>query len=107
MILIIGGAYQGKYEYAIKQYGKDYQILNNYHKKVKEQLEYGKNPILEAKKWIDQEIVIISDELGYGIVPVDQFERGYRELNGRVNCYLAKHAQEVIRVICGIGTKIK
>ena len=28
--------------------------------------------------------VVISNEIGYGIVPMDKFERRYRELTGRI-----------------------
>ena len=50
---------------------------------------------------------MISDEIGNGIVPMDAFEREYREQTGRILIELAKEAEEVIRVICGIGQKIK
>ena len=51
--------------------------------------------------------VIISDEVGNGIVPIEAFEREYRERTGRILVELAKKAEEVERVICGIGQKIK
>ena len=51
--------------------------------------------------------VIISDEIGNGIVPLDAFEREYRERTGRILVELAARAEEVERVICGIGQKIK
>ena len=51
--------------------------------------------------------MIISDEIGNGIVPVDAFERDYRERTGRMLITLASQADEVVRVICGIGQKIK
>ena len=53
------------------------------------------------------ELVIISDEVGCGVVPVDDFERSYREAVGRVNCFFAERADQVIRVVCGIGIRIK
>lgn len=53
------------------------------------------------------EKIIISDEIGYGIVPADKMDRMVREQTGRICCYLAKRAKRVIRVICGIGTVIK
>jgi len=40
-------------------------------------------------------------------VPMEPFEREYREQVGRVNCLIAGKASQVIRVISGIGTKIK
>ncbi len=109
MILIIGGAYQGKTEYADRQFGKEYTIINHYHLTVKEQMKKGEDPIKEAQNLLsgNEDCVIISDEIGYGLVPVDSFEREYREKAGRVNCYLAERAQQVIRVVCGIGTRIK
>lgn len=109
MILIIGGASQGKTAYAKEHYSKNYKIIEEYHKQVERELKNGLNPLEEAEKLLDTEesLVIISNELGYGLVPMDKFEREYRETNGRVNCYLAKQAEKVIRIICGIGTQIK
>lgn len=107
MILIVGGAFQGKTEYAKINFGDGYTIVNHYNLRVRKQLEKGLNPIEEAKKFTDKNIVIVSDEIGYGLVPVDAFEREYREINGRVNCFFAEKAEQVIRVVCGIGTRIK
>lgn len=109
MILIIGGAWQGKTEYAKAAFGENAVMINHYHLRVKEQLKEGKEPLMEAQKLLEEneECIIISDEIGYGLVPVDAFEREYREMAGRVNCYLAKKAEQVIRVVCGIGERIK
>ena len=51
--------------------------------------------------------IIICDEIGCGLVPVDAFEREYREAAGRICTVLAEHADEVYRVVCGIGMRIK
>lgn len=109
MVLIIGGAYQGKSAYAKVHFGEHHTIINGYHLAVKEQLLSGLDPLAEAKQLLTEEenLVIISDETGYGLVPVDAFDRRYREQCGRVNCYLAKRAEQVIRVVCGIGEQIK
>lgn len=109
MILIIGGAYQGKTEYAKTQFDSQYKIVNQYHLKVKEQLQNGQDPLREAEKLLTQEdrLIIISDEIGCGLVPVDAFERRYREISGRVNCYLAGEAEQVIQMVSGIATRIK
>jgi len=63
----------------------------------------------EIEKYVEKhrDIVIISDEIGNGIVPVDVLEREYRERTGRILVRLAFGADEVVRVICGIGQKIK
>ena len=107
MILIIGGAYQGKTEYA-KEHFKGYKIKNQYHETVRKQMLEGMDPAEEAEKYLSgkDKLVIISDEIGYGLVPIDAFERKYREEAGRVNCFFARKAEQVIRVVCGIGTRI-
>lgn len=51
--------------------------------------------------------ILVTDEIGYGIVPIDPFEREYREETGRIGCLLAEKSEEVWRVCCGIGTKLK
>ena len=109
MILIIGGACQGKTAYAKEHFEKEYTIIDEYHLKVRDQLKEGKDPCKEAEKLLmkGEDCVIISNEVGYGLVPVDAFDREYREAVGRVNCYLAGKASQVIRIICGIGTTIK
>ena len=52
-------------------------------------------------------IVLVTNELGYGIVPIDPFDRSWRELTGRICTELAEHADEVIRVVCGIPVVLK
>ena len=51
--------------------------------------------------------MLVTNELGYGVVPIDKFDRAYREKTGRVCCQAARRASEVHRVVCGIGTVIK
>lgn len=53
------------------------------------------------------ELIIISDELGCGIIPIDPEDRQNREDNGRIMCILAAEADSVIRIVCGIPQKIK
>ena len=49
----------------------------------------------------------MTNELGYGVVPVDAFDRLWREKTGRICTELAGKAEEVHRVVCGIGMVIK
>lgn len=60
---------------------------------------------LQDKEGIEK--VITANEIGYGIVPLDPFERLYREKEGRFCQRLAACAREVQRVICGVETRIK
>ena len=126
MDLIIGGCYQGKREYVKKQYGFDENeflcaadlknndmqgklCLTDFHLFVKNLMEREQDIeeyVLELLEKNDIR-VIISDEIGYGIVPIDAFEREYREAVGRQSCILAQKADRVVRVVSGIGTVIK
>ena len=53
------------------------------------------------------DIVIVTQEIGYGLVPVHAFDRRYRELTGRICTVLAANSDQVDRVVCGIGVTIK
>lgn len=58
-------------------------------------------------KEMDGDIVIVSSELGAGLVPETKLSRLFRDMHGRVNQYIAKNADEVYYVIASIGVKIK
>lgn len=124
MILVIGGAWQGKEAYVKNELigerrdapeKEEYVIENAYHLKIREQMEAGEEPLEAAKALLEAErangkrtvLVVICDEVGCGVVPMDAFERAWREKVGRVCCYFAKEAQQVIRVVCGVGNRIK
>ncbi len=109
MIFITGGAYQGKTSFADKYFSDNYEIVNHYHEEIRLQMQKGLDPLEEAKKLLQSKdkLAIICDEVGSGLVPIDAFERAYREQVGRVGGYLAGQADQVIRVICGIGKNIK
>ena len=127
MILIFGGAYQGKLGYA----RDNFKIKTVFD--CSKELDRGVEPNLsadaitgleafvlactrsgiEAADWfrerLDQwqdKILIIQDQ-SQGIVPVDAEQRAAREMNGRLMIYLAGEADEVYRVFCGIGRRIK
>jgi len=51
--------------------------------------------------------IIICDELGCGVVPLDRADREWRERTGRLCCELAAKADRVDRVFCGLVMQIK
>ena len=51
--------------------------------------------------------VVICQEVGAGLVPVDAGERARREAVGRLCIALAREADRVVRVVCGVGMVIK
>ena len=58
-------------------------------------------------KEMGADIVIVSSELGAGLVPEAKLSRLFRDMHGKVNQYIAKNADEVYYVIASIGVKIK
>lgn len=53
------------------------------------------------------DIVLISDEIGYGIVPMDAGMRMWRECTGRICCEAAAASEKVVRVVAGLAQIIK
>jgi adenosyl cobinamide kinase/adenosyl cobinamide phosphate guanylyltransferase len=126
MVLITGGAYQGKSRYAAEKYGfavediadgetvgfdeiSGCRCVKNFHILVKRFLESGKNPVESTRELIENnpDVIIIINDIGGGIIPLDKSERIWREQVGITGCFLAGRAECVERVICGIGMGIK
>src|SRR6056297_1161792 len=55
----------------------------------------------------NKEIVLVSNEIGMGIVPINRFTRMYRDTAGRVNQFVSHKADKVYLTISGIGIDIK
>jgi len=51
--------------------------------------------------------VLVTNELGWGLVPDYPLGRIFRDIAGRVNQYIAAEADEVYLVACGIPVKLK
>lgn len=131
MVLITGGAYQGKKDFAEEilkeKYGiipedkkvdssladekqmREAFIITNVHLWIAGLLREGKDPYRETEKLVKEnpDVVLVVNELGCGVVPVDAFGRNWREVTGRICCLLAREAEAVYRVVCGIGTRIQ
>lgn len=54
-----------------------------------------------------EEDILICEETGCGIVPLDGAERLRRDVTGHLCCLLAREAEEVYRVWCGLPQKLK
>jgi adenosylcobinamide kinase/adenosylcobinamide-phosphate guanylyltransferase len=62
---------------------------------------------LNVAKQKSQTVIMVTNELGMGIVPEYKFGRVFRDIAGRVNQYIAANADEVYFAVCGIPMKIK
>ncbi len=67
----------------------------------------------EAQKLIDSakqyggDVIFVSNEVGMGIMPANAMSRNYADLAGRCNQVIAKGADKVTFVSCGIGINLK
>ena len=124
MVLILGAANAGKRDIAKKFYGiTDFtegascewddaaqaQALRNYQILVRRLLDAGIPPQEFTNRYISANpaAVILMDEIGSGIVPLERSERSWREEAGICARIIARNAAVVIRVICGIPQVIK
>lgn len=125
MILIFGGAYQGKVEYAKDNWkfaDSDIFICEeslsiDLSKKVIVGLERfifactcegseAKDVLKSYDKPLSDKIFIV-DDVSQGIVPMDPDRRAWREAVGRTLLWLGREADEVHRVFCGLGQRLK
>lgn len=53
------------------------------------------------------DFIVVSNEVGLGLVPDNKLGRVYRDLLGRTNQLLARHASKVYFMVSGIPAKIK
>lgn len=126
MIMITGGAFSGKKDYAKKRFDfSDDDILNgencslnavfsakciaDYQFIVKRLLEENADVQTFTERLCKENpnAVVIINEIGAGIIPLEKSDRIFREETGRSGCLIARNSSEVIRLACGIPTTIK
>ena len=124
MEMMIGGAFQGKSALAEKRYPQvnwingedaDWEMLScakgvlGFHEYIRKEMKAGRSvdQLAEDLIRVNPDVILVSDEVGYGVVPIDAFDRAYRETVGRICTKLAGYSHRVMRVVCGIGTVIK
>ena len=63
--------------------------------------------LLAASRQFPGTMLVVTNEVGDGIVPVNRLAREYRDLAGVANQFIAEAADEVYFVVCGLATEIK
>ena len=125
MDLIIGGAYQGKTEYAKRKYCIDSSRI--YSCSETAGIEFGANCINKIEEFtlwcvrngLDavnifreresdwKNSVLICGDIFCGVVPLSADMRAWREMTGRLCNYLSEKADTVTRIFCGLEQKLK
>ena len=91
-------------------------IIGQYNNQVIEQIdasivekevtsEIGK--LIECINHIDASFIIVTNEVGMGLVPANRMGRLYRDLLGEANQLLAQHADEIYLMVAGLPVRIK
>lgn len=63
--------------------------------------------LIKAARDTNSSLIIVTSEVGLGLVPSDSVSRAYRDIIGKVNQYLASEADEVYLNVMGLSLKLK
>ena len=120
MILIIGGAYQGKLDFAKENFGVtegDVYICHedaiDFSKRcilaLEEFAHHHPDPIgyFEANREKWQDSILICRDIFCGVVPMGAENRAWRQKTGRLCQYLSREAEQVSRIFCGLEQRLK
>ena len=120
MILIIGGACQGKLAFAKNTFGvtdADIHVCSG------EEIDFSKRCIyrleeftalhpdpvsyFETHKDSWQNSILILQDISCGVVPLEAENRMWRQKTGRLGQYLSREADRVSRIFCGLEQRLK
>ncbi len=63
--------------------------------------------LVQAAKGVKSQVIVVSNEVGLGVVPTTRLGRLFRDIAGRANQLVAKEADEVYVMWAGIATRVK
>lgn len=110
MILVIGGQASGKREFVRSLGYTEAQISEHLDTPVvfhAENLVHTEADVPEVLAQLLKKEVVILNEVGSGVIPASKEKTQAREAAGRLGVLLARQADCVVRVICGIPTILK
>ena len=120
MVFIIGGAYQGKLDFAKETFGiADGDVYTcvggeiDFSKRCVYRLEEFtarcEDPIayFETHKGDWQDSILILQDIFCGVVPMGAQNRAWRQRTGRLAQYLSREARQVSRIFCGLEQRLK
>ena len=74
---------------------------------VEESIQAEIDALLQLCRDQDTKFIVVSNEVGMGLIPTNTLGRQYRDLLGRVNQTLASHARQVYCMVAGIPVELK
>ena len=124
MVLIIGGAYQGKLDFAktaftlsedeiftcgSSEIDFSKRCINRVEEFTLACVQSGVDPSEYFKAHRDdwKNSVLICEDIFCGVVPMGAEMRAWRQATGRLCQYLSREAAAVSRIFCGLEQKLK
>lgn len=74
---------------------------------IEANLRAGAEGLIDTARSIDVSLILVSNEVGMGIVPAYPLGRHYRDLLGQVNRAVASQADSVILMIAGLPVDLR
>ena len=122
MILVIGGAYQGKLDFAKEAFG-----VKTVFSCAGAEIDFSKDcvdhieeftlactrenvdPIayFRERKELWKDSILICQDIFCGVVPLGADMRAWRQTTGRLCQYLSGEAERVSRIFCGLEHRLK
>lgn len=98
-----------------KKFGEDFKVIDekiaglseNEKQVIEAEILNEWQTILTTVKNNSRQLVVVTNEVGLGIVPENDFSRWFRDVLGRVNQLIGKEADAAFLVVAGIPMKIK
>jgi len=84
-----------------------FDVKNADENDITKEIEKMVNEIKDGIKKNNNDVIVISNEVGQGIMPANKISRRYVDLLGRANQITAKHCDEFYFMFAGIPMMIK
>jgi len=82
-------------------------IADPFDAKIEADIMSEVEKLVACAREMDVVMIVVSNEVGMGLVPPYVLGRAYRDLLGRANQALARHADEVYLLVAGIPMRVK
>lgn len=87
--------------------GEDEAAWDRAEKKILESVERLYKNFRESKSSCERHLVVVSNEVGFGLVPPYLMGRRFRDMQGRANQLSASYADNVALIVAGLPLWIK
>lgn len=81
----------------------DYKLQGEIEETVLEEL----NNLIGKIRENNYQLILVTNEVGYGIIPEHHISRVFRDIQGRINQRIAEVSDRVYLVACGLPVKLK